>query len=149
MYIGIIYWYIFHLSIFNVLYAITQITFLIQHFLFSLPIDMILTLCVPNLHRTHFVMRPRLLYISNTHCHPESICIISGPASSFQRRKLKPLLSDRYSTVREITKSSSTISATNISSNRIWFLQLHDTIKIKSYHAEQQYSHKKSYNDIF
>ena len=31
--------------------------------------------------------------------------------------------------VREITKSSSTFSATNISSNIIWLLQLHDTIQ--------------------
>ena len=35
-------------------------------------------------------------------------------------------------TVREITKSSSTFSATNISSNIVWFLQLHDTIQMKS-----------------
>ena len=34
-------------------------------------------------------------------------------------------------TVREITKSSSTFSATNISSNIVWLLQLHDTIRMK------------------
>ena len=34
--------------------------------------------------------------------------------------------------VREITKSSSTFSATNISSNIVWLLQLHDTIKMES-----------------
>ena len=34
--------------------------------------------------------------------------------------------------VREITKSSSTFSATNISSNIVGFLQLHDTIQMKS-----------------
>ena len=34
--------------------------------------------------------------------------------------------------VREITKSSSTFSATNISSNIVWLLQLHDTIQTKS-----------------
>ena len=34
-------------------------------------------------------------------------------------------------TVREITKSSSTFSATNISSNIVWLLQLHDTIQTK------------------
>ena len=34
--------------------------------------------------------------------------------------------------VREITKSSSTFSATNISSNIVWLLQLHDTIQAKS-----------------
>ena len=34
--------------------------------------------------------------------------------------------------VREITKSSSTFSATNISSNIVWLLQLHDTIRMKS-----------------
>ena len=36
------------------------------------------------------------------------------------------------SAVREITKSSSTFSATNISSNMVWLLQLHDTIQTKS-----------------
>ena len=36
------------------------------------------------------------------------------------------------STVREITKSSSTFSATNISSNIVWLLQLHDTIQMES-----------------
>ena len=35
--------------------------------------------------------------------------------------------------VREITKSSSTFSATNISSNTLWLLQLHDTIQTKSH----------------
>ena len=34
--------------------------------------------------------------------------------------------------VREITKSSSTFSATNISSNIVWLLQLHDTIQMES-----------------
>ena len=34
--------------------------------------------------------------------------------------------------VREITKSSSTFSATNISSNIVWLLQLNDTIQMKS-----------------
>ena len=34
--------------------------------------------------------------------------------------------------VREIAKSSSTFSATNISSNIVWFIQLHDTIQMKS-----------------
>ena len=33
--------------------------------------------------------------------------------------------------VREITKSSCTFSATNISSNIVWLLQLHDTIQMK------------------
>ena len=37
-----------------------------------------------------------------------------------------------YLPVREITKSSSTFSATNISSNIVWLLQLHDTIQIES-----------------
>ena len=37
-----------------------------------------------------------------------------------------------HSSVREITKSSSTFSATNISSNMVWLLQLHDTIQMKS-----------------
>ena len=39
--------------------------------------------------------------------------------------------------VREITKSSSTFSATNISSNIVWFLQLHDTIQMKSIFCKQ------------
>ena len=43
--------------------------------------------------------------------------------------------------VREITKSSSTFSATNISSNIIWFLQLHDIIKMKSNHTWINYTH--------
>ena len=38
-------------------------------------------------------------------------------------------------TVREITKSSSTFSATNISSNTVWSLQLHDTIQTKSHYG--------------
>ena len=38
----------------------------------------------------------------------------------------------KYWTVREITKSSSTFSATNISSNIVWLFQLHDTIQTKS-----------------
>ena len=33
--------------------------------------------------------------------------------------------------VREITKSSSTFYATNISSNIVWLLQLHDTIQME------------------
>ena len=36
------------------------------------------------------------------------------------------------STVREITKSSSTFSATNNSSNIVWLLQLHDTIQMET-----------------
>ena len=35
--------------------------------------------------------------------------------------------------VREITKSSSTFSATDINSNIVWLLQLHDTIQTKSH----------------
>ena len=38
----------------------------------------------------------------------------------------------RPSPVREITNRSSTFSATNISSNIVWLLQLHDTIQTKS-----------------
>ena len=44
--------------------------------------------------------------------------------------------------VREITKSSSTFSATNISSNMTWFFQLHGTIKMKSNHTGINYNHK-------
>ena len=43
--------------------------------------------------------------------------------------------------VREITKSSSTFSATNVSSNIVWFLQLHDTIQMKSNYAWINYNH--------
>ena len=43
--------------------------------------------------------------------------------------------------VREITKSSSTFSATIISSNMIWFFQLHDIIKMKSSHTRIIYDH--------
>ena len=39
--------------------------------------------------------------------------------------------------VREITKSSSTFSATNISSNIVWLLQLHDTIQMESFFCYQ------------
>ena len=37
--------------------------------------------------------------------------------------------------VREITKSSSSFTATNISSNLIWFLQLHNTMNMRSIFA--------------
>ena len=47
-------------------------------------------------------------------------------------------------TVREITKSSTTFSATNISSNMICFFQLHDTIKRISNQTGINYNH----NDI-
>ena len=39
--------------------------------------------------------------------------------------------------VREITKSSSTFSATNISNNVVWLLQLHDTIQMESNFCHQ------------
>ena len=42
---------------------------------------------------------------------------------------------------RDITKSISTLSATNISSNMIWFFQLHDAIKIKSNHTGINFNH--------
>ena len=44
-------------------------------------------------------------------------------------------------TVREITKNSCTFSATNISSNMIWFLQLHDAVKMTSNHTGINYDH--------
>ena len=44
-------------------------------------------------------------------------------------------------TVREITKSSSTFSATNISSKIVWWLQLHDTIQMKSNYTWINYNH--------
>ena len=46
-----------------------------------------------------------------------------------------------YSAVREITKCSSTFSATNISSNIIQLLQLHDTIRMKSNYTWINYNH--------
>ena len=49
------------------------------------------------------------------------------------RNKLQWNFNGNSYTVREITKSSSTFSATNISSNIVWLLQLHDTIQTKSY----------------
>ena len=48
--------------------------------------------------------------------------------------------SNRFETAREITKSSSTFSATNISSNIIWLPQLHDTIQMKSDHTWINYN---------
>ena len=51
------------------------------------------------------------------------------------------LFIDFHSAVREITKSSSTFSAINISSNMMWFFQLHDTIKMKSNHTGINYNH--------
>ena len=47
----------------------------------------------------------------------------------------------QFSSVREITKSNSTFSATNISSNIVWFLQLHDTIQMKSNYTRINYNH--------
>ena len=47
----------------------------------------------------------------------------------------------KYYTVREITKSSSTFSVTNISSNMIWFCEMHDTIKKKSNHTGINLNH--------
>ena len=43
--------------------------------------------------------------------------------------------------VREITKSSSTFSATNINSNIVWFLQLHDAIQMESNYTWINYKH--------
>ena len=43
--------------------------------------------------------------------------------------------------VREITKSSSTYSVTNISSNIAWLLELHDIIQIKSNYTWINYDH--------
>ena len=43
--------------------------------------------------------------------------------------------------VREITKSSSTFSANNISSNIVWLLQLHDTTQMKPNYAWINYKH--------
>ena len=47
------------------------------------------------------------------------------------------------SAVREITKSSSTFSATNICINIVWVLQLHDTIQMKSNYTRINYNHDK------
>ena len=43
--------------------------------------------------------------------------------------------------VREITTSSSSFSATNISSNIVWFLQLHDAMQMKSNCTWINYNH--------
>ena len=61
-----------------------------------------------------------------------------------------------FGSVREITKSSSTFSATNIRSNMIWLFQLHDKIKMKSNHTGIDYnnndiairSHIMTYNSV-
>ena len=44
---------------------------------------------------------------------------------------------------REISKNSSTFSATNTSSNIVWVLQLHDTIQMKSNYTWINYKHDK------
>ena len=60
----------------------------------------------------------------------------------FTRRvEIKCKLVSIHWPVREITKSSSTFSATNISSNMIWLLQLHDTIQMKSNYTSINYNH--------
>ena len=46
-----------------------------------------------------------------------------------------------HSRVREITKSSSTFSATKISSDIVWFFQLRDTIQMKSNYTRINYNH--------
>ena len=45
------------------------------------------------------------------------------------------------SAVREITKRCSTFSSANISSNKIWLLQLRDTIQMKSNYTWINYNH--------
>ena len=78
---------------------------------------------------THFIFVLVLCLIShfqkfNPHRRDKDygigICLVHG-LSYMQRSRY-------YLAVREITKSSSTFSATNISSNMLWFFQLHDTI---------------------
>ena len=62
--------------------------------------------------------------------------IYTSHSTSFTHTHYVPLRSSceyPYLAVREITKSSSTFSATNISSNMIGLLQLHDALQMKSY----------------
>ena len=47
----------------------------------------------------------------------------------------------RFWAVRKITKCSSNFSVTNISSNIVWLLQLHDTIQMKSNYTWINYNH--------
>ena len=53
----------------------------------------------------------------------------------------KTQVNNSFSSVREITKSSSTFSATNISSNITWLFQLHDKIQMKSNYTWINYDH--------
>ena len=60
----------------------------------------------------------------------------------FTRRvEIKCKLVSIHWPVMEITKSSSTFSATNISNNMIRLLQLHDTIQMKSNYKPINYNH--------
>ena len=61
--------------------------------------------------------------------------------TSIQNATIVQILADSALPVREITKSSSAFSATNINSNMIWFLQLHDTIEMKPKHTGIKYNH--------
>ena len=63
-----------------------------------------------------------------------SVVIINVDVSSLNITKLAL-------TIREIAKSSCTFSATNISSNILWLLQLYDTIQMKLNYTWINYNH--------
>ena len=58
-----------------------------------------------------------------------------------ERRSLEGSWVTPPSTAREITKSSSTFSATNISRNIVWSIQLRDTIQMKSNYTWITHNH--------
>ena len=70
---------------------------------------------------------------------PSIVLVKSG---ELVEHRLWPTMSgDRHVAVREITKHNSTFSSTNISSNIIWLLQLHDIIQMKWNYTLINYNH--------
>ena len=67
------------------------------------------------------------------HISPHILFVRVGVIQQFDPICLaNPIYLHDLLSVREITKCSSTFSATNISSNIVWLLQLHDTIQTKT-----------------
>ena len=85
----------------------------------------------------HYRYKHTLLSLYNTFIYPYSAYSNIVWGGTFKNDLVKLYLlqekisSDNISSVREITKNSSTFSVTTISSNMIWLLQLHDTIQMK------------------
>ena len=87
-------------------------------------------------HRAHYdviVMSKWVTGVLQYRISPKSILNTHLTKSRFSLTSL--------SAVMEITKSSSTFSATNISSNIVWLLQLHDTIQMKLRYTRINYNH--------